>query len=270
MLALAVLAFLTERPMHPYEIAKLLRERGKDLSIKINYGSLYTVVQNLEKDGLIEAVGIERDGRRPERTTYGVTPAGREQMHDQLSEFLAVRVNEYPRFESALSLMGVLPPDEVRQLLATRLASLDAGVTRSRKDIRELTQLLPRIFVLETEYALAMLIAEADWVRGLLVEMDEGTLDGLDGWRHFHSTGHVPEDFDSLPDRVREHLAQLADDARSAGEKKETTAATTGRETGPVDVVHPELGVELGAPDPGARAGRRSADRTPDKASERT
>ena len=40
-LALAVLASLTERPMHPYEISTTLRQRAKEESIKLNYGSLY-------------------------------------------------------------------------------------------------------------------------------------------------------------------------------------------------------------------------------------
>ena len=46
-LALAVLACLTERPMHPYEISTTLRTRGKEQSIKLNYGSLYAVVEAL-------------------------------------------------------------------------------------------------------------------------------------------------------------------------------------------------------------------------------
>jgi len=44
LLALAVLACLVERPMHPYEISTTLRTRGKEQSIKLNYGSLYSVV----------------------------------------------------------------------------------------------------------------------------------------------------------------------------------------------------------------------------------
>jgi DNA-binding PadR family transcriptional regulator len=43
-LALAVLSCLLERPMHPYEISTTLKERGKEQSIKLNYGSLYSVV----------------------------------------------------------------------------------------------------------------------------------------------------------------------------------------------------------------------------------
>ena len=82
LLALAILTLLGERPMHPYEIATLLRERGKAGSIKINWGSLYTVVQNLEKHGFVEAAGTARSGRRPERTVYAITKAGRAELDD--------------------------------------------------------------------------------------------------------------------------------------------------------------------------------------------
>ena len=76
-LALAVLSALRERPMHPYEMAATMRSQGKERSIKLNYGSLYTVVDNLAKHGLIEAMEATREGRRPERTVYRLTEAGR-------------------------------------------------------------------------------------------------------------------------------------------------------------------------------------------------
>ena len=76
-LALAVLACLHERPMHPYEMAATMRERGKEQSIKLNYGSLYTVVDSLAKHELITAVEARREGRRPgqlERIVYRPDP----------------------------------------------------------------------------------------------------------------------------------------------------------------------------------------------------
>jgi DNA-binding PadR family transcriptional regulator len=197
-LALAVLVAVAERPRHPYEIAQVLRSRGKDQSIKINYGSLYTVVQNLEKHGFIEEVGTERDGRRPERTVYGATAAGRAEMHDWLAELLGTREKEYPRFESALSLAVPLHPDEVIRLLRQRLTALDEEVTDKRATLAELRQVLPRIFLVEGEYDLAMTVAEADWVRGLLREMVDGTLTGMAQWRGFHETGQLPEQWQEL------------------------------------------------------------------------
>lgn len=64
-LALAILASLAERPMHPYEISATLKERGKDQSVKLNFGSLYSVVGMLDKNGLIRVAGTSRDGNRP-------------------------------------------------------------------------------------------------------------------------------------------------------------------------------------------------------------
>ena len=59
-LALAVLVCLAEQPRHPYEVATTLRQRQKHESVRLNYGSLYGVVESLERRGLIEAQETRR------------------------------------------------------------------------------------------------------------------------------------------------------------------------------------------------------------------
>src|SRR5437764_13579112 len=76
MLALAVLALLAESPMHPYEMDLLMRSRGLTEGIKLRRSSLYTVIESLQRSGLIEPVETQREGRRPERTVYAITDAG--------------------------------------------------------------------------------------------------------------------------------------------------------------------------------------------------
>ncbi len=192
LLALAILALLaTGRPMHPYEIASMLRRTGKERDMNIKWGSFYTVVQNLEKYGLIEATGSDRDGRRPERTVYAITPAGRDELVDWLRELVAVPEGTFPRFEAALSVLGVLPPDEVIPLLQTRVAALEGSIVEYRGEIAQSTPHLPRIFLLETEYTVAMLEAEAAWVRSLLAELVGDTMPGLADWRKYHATGQM-------------------------------------------------------------------------------
>jgi len=193
-LALSVLATLSEGPMHPYEIARLLKHRGKDQSIKIRYGSLYTVVQNLENQGFVVTEGTARAGRRPERTVYRLTEDGRDELEDRLREILSAPVKEYPLFEAALSLVGVLPPDEVITLLTERLRVLEVELAGARAVLRELTveQRLPRLFLVEAEYALTLRQAETDWVRGLITELTDGSLEGIDFWRAWHETGEFP------------------------------------------------------------------------------
>jgi DNA-binding PadR family transcriptional regulator len=47
-----------------------------------SYGSLYAVVESLQKHNLITALETNRDGRRPERTIYAITPDGVEEFED--------------------------------------------------------------------------------------------------------------------------------------------------------------------------------------------
>jgi DNA-binding PadR family transcriptional regulator len=188
-LALAVLSLLCERPAHPYEMATTLRERGKHESIKLNYGSLYSVVEQLEHGGLIRPMETVREGRRPERTVYEVTDAGRAE-HDQwLAELLSTPVKEYAAFEAGLSLMPGLPPDEVARLLRGRGVLLEIAI-RQRKSAQEVAagHELPRLFLVEDEYRLVVLEAEARFVAGLVNDIETGRLEGIEGWRAFTST----------------------------------------------------------------------------------
>lgn len=193
LLALAVLGVLVERPMHPYEMATTLRDYGKDASIKIKWGSLYTVVRNLEKQGYIQATETTRQGGRPERTVYGLTDSGREELDDWLRELLSVPDREYPRFEAALSLLSAVPPDEATALLQKRLQRLDGEVAAEQATLDHYGPQLPRLFLIEGEYHLTMLKAEAEWVRSLVSELNDGTFPNLTGWRTFHETGEFPD-----------------------------------------------------------------------------
>jgi DNA-binding PadR family transcriptional regulator len=198
LLALSLLTLLTERPMYPYEMASQLRERGKDQAIKINWGSFYTVVQNLEKHGFIQAVEVTREGRQPERTTYQITDAGRAELRDWLRELLSTPEREHTGFEAALGESAVLPPDELIDLLRQRLAALEKANDRLRAELETLLSQLPRLFLIEAEYYLALRRAEEEWVRGLLKEFTDGTFPDLDAWRRFHVTGELPEDLAAL------------------------------------------------------------------------
>ena len=207
LLALALLNTLMERPMYPYEMASMLRVRGKDNAIKINWGSFYTVVQNLEKYGFIEAVEVAREGRQPERTTYRLTDAGRAELMDWMRELLSVPEREHTKFEAALGESAVVPPDELIDLLQQRLAALEEANTRIQAELETLVTQLPRLFLIESEYYLAQRRAEEEWVRGLLKEFTSGTFPGLDDWRRFHATGEVPDDVQALAEQERRRAA---------------------------------------------------------------
>jgi DNA-binding PadR family transcriptional regulator len=212
LLALTLLSQLSPgEPMYPYEMAQTLKARGKDNSVTINWGSFYTVVRNLEKYGFIEAVATEREGRQPERTTYRITDAGLAELKDWLRELLSVPEERPTAFESALADWMVLGPDEVTALLTQRLEALDKTTDALKTSLQTLTKRLPRLLLVEAEYQLAMRLAESQWVRGLLGEIVNGTVSGVDVWRRFAETGEIPQEMRDLDEQARKGWPEDSD-----------------------------------------------------------
>lgn len=202
LLGLAVLSTLAERPMHRYEIAAVLRSRGKERDMDIKWGSLYTVVQNLEKHGFLEVAGSERDGARPERTIYRLTDAGRAEMEDWTAELLSTPEPEHHRFVSGLSIMGLLSPDRVIALLGERVTKLDEVTAAARAELTTMTAAgLPRLFLVEAEFSVAMLEAEAEWARTLRDQLASGSFPHIDLWRQWHAEGVSPADIAAMVER---------------------------------------------------------------------
>jgi DNA-binding PadR family transcriptional regulator len=191
-LALAVLSSLYERPMHPYEVAQTLRSRAKHESIRLNYGSLYSVVDGLEARGLIRARETVREGRRPERTIYELTDTGARELVDWLSEMLSTPTKEYLQFEAALSCLPVLPPEDAVALLTQRTKALEVKLAQHRGMQRMVQDRgLPRLFLLEEEYMAYLLEAELHWVTLVIKDIESGALDGLEQWRSWTSGDHT-------------------------------------------------------------------------------
>jgi DNA-binding PadR family transcriptional regulator len=185
-----VLVSLYEKPMHPYEVAQTLRNRAKQESVRLNYGSLYAVVESLEKKGFIKATGTVREGKRPERTVYDITDDGAREMNEWMTELISVPAKEYPAFMAGLSFLPSLPPDEALEALRSRRDALKvklAGMRGAMKAAQDAG--LPRIFELESEYEEQQLSAELKFVGALVDEMDSGSLEGLEMWGMFHTEG---------------------------------------------------------------------------------
>jgi len=197
LMALAVLATVVQRPMHRYEMASMMRARGKDRDMDIKWGSLYTVVASLEKNRLLEAIEVTRQGARPERTVYQITDAGRDELVGWTRELIAEPEAEHTRFIAGLSVLAVLTPRDVMDLLRRRLGRLTETIDALTAQLRQASD-VPRLFLIEDEYRIAMTQAETDWTRSLLDELSAGTFPYLDAWRKFHETGEMPSEFAEL------------------------------------------------------------------------
>lgn len=186
-LGLAVLGLLMESPTHPHAMAATLRERGMDRVFKVTTGSLYDVVRTLERAGWIEARETVRVGARPQRTVYQHTALGRAEFVRWVDELIRVPAEEYPKFLSAVSYLGALGPDAAVAALRERADRIRASLAEIRQGHREVLAAgeVPRLFVVEAEYAVRMLEAELGWVEEITTEITTGGLawpEPVTGW----------------------------------------------------------------------------------------
>lgn len=176
-LAIAALALLTERPMHPYEMFTTMVERHEDLVVKLRAGSLYHSVNRLADDGMLTPVSTERDGNRPERTTYAITPAGRERLHATVADMLASPAQEYPQFPLAIAEAHHLDGALARELLTSRLHQMESRAAALRAGHARAATHVTESRILDIDYLAAMAEAEAAWLRGVLNRLHDHTLD---------------------------------------------------------------------------------------------
>jgi DNA-binding PadR family transcriptional regulator len=182
-LALAVLSYLTQRPMHPYDLVRTLRSNNDARSVKFTPASVYMVVEQLAKAGFVREHETSRVGRLPERTTYAMTEAGRREWRRWLRSLIAEPEYEYPQFVAALSLVAALPPGEAAELLRQRRSK----VTQLQADTRALIDkalaggLLP-LFLADEEYRLALLDAEGSFIDGLIRQITDPETGWAQAW----------------------------------------------------------------------------------------
>lgn len=172
-MAIAVLELLHEGPMHPYEMRRLMRERGGHLRLKISAGALYRTVERLTEAGIVEIVETNRDGNRPERTVYALTGKGRDLFATSALDMLAVPAEEYPQYPLAVSVIADLDRDDVISALKSRLLHLENKLASRDVVSNHLTEnKTHRMFVLDHEYYVHMWRAEYDWTKRLLDDIE--------------------------------------------------------------------------------------------------
>lgn len=169
-----VLALLAERARHPYEMHRFIIDTHKDYVSGLPR-SLYHAVNRLAGAGFIEPSETSREGRAPERTVYAITDEGRAELAHRLRRMLERPDPDTTVMYAALSLIGVLDKREAERSLQTRAATLEGAVSAAETALAGLD--LPRLLLLETEYARALHATELAWLQDVLGDLRSGRLD---------------------------------------------------------------------------------------------
>ncbi|HEV3273891.1 MAG TPA: PadR family transcriptional regulator [Candidatus Dormibacteraeota bacterium] len=227
MVALTTLGLLSEQPCHPYEIQRLLRDRHKSYAVG-KTRTLYRAIEELEAAGYIEPLETSREGRRPERTVYRITPEGSEELENWLADLLSTPVDETPVFRVAVGLLGYITQERAEAALASRVVSLRARVTALDATLKMAQDDLglPRLVLLELEHAMALAAAEIEWIRSITTDMQSGTLIWNEELIRAHFEAMHAADAERRNRHREDHLARLLHPARH-GQAAHTTREET-------------------------------------------
>ena len=121
---LVVLGLLRSQPLYGYELKQRI-DGTMGAWTNIAFGSIYYALGKLTEEGLIEEVGTEREGKRPSRTVYGITDAGRDEFERLLRETWAKVEPQSFTFDIALSFVDALPAEETKHYLRDRVMQLE-------------------------------------------------------------------------------------------------------------------------------------------------
>ena len=173
-----ILANLTFRPQHGYEIKKSVEQvHGPDFTL--NNGMLYPALRRFEEMGAVERE-VERQQGKPERHIYHLTALGREILHDLLCEFPPELARSQTEFLVRVSFFDQLEPHERRAILAAREAVLRRHLENHERLLAMIDAMVEREHLPVSPYALRTLTFqtervqhELNWIADLLRDVAE-------------------------------------------------------------------------------------------------
>jgi DNA-binding PadR family transcriptional regulator len=125
---LLILGVLRSHEMHGYQLHEFLADRAIT-AVHLSKANTYKLLKQLAAEGLVES-SEEREGNRPTRQIYHITPVGEAAFHALLRQLLAVHVEpEFPSI-APMNFVGELPPAEALELLQQRRAQLAARIAQ--------------------------------------------------------------------------------------------------------------------------------------------
>ncbi|MFV2118562.1 PadR family transcriptional regulator [Streptomyces sp. Act-28] len=176
-IVLAVLGLLLEQPAHPHRILAELHRRSDNHAAAITRGTLYNVVAALTEAGWLAPQGRERSGNRPERTVYALTEEGRDELVRRLDSQIRNPEREFSQFLGAVAYLGALGASGAAEALAERARRLRQRTAADEERLADaLAAGVPRLHVIEAEYALCLARAETAWIDSVIDELRAGSL----------------------------------------------------------------------------------------------
>jgi DNA-binding PadR family transcriptional regulator len=173
----ALMGLLSEKPMHPYEIEKVIVERDMRWWTAISMSSVYKLLRKLEKEGRVRSE-VRLNPRNLAQKVYTLTPAGRKALVVCVKQLVSDWTRPIWPVDIALSNLRLLGAREVASCFKKYEASLDKMIEcyGRLKNYLEANCPLPNIQL--AVRPLSLMKAEKQWVRQFMKQYRQKRKDG--------------------------------------------------------------------------------------------
>jgi DNA-binding PadR family transcriptional regulator len=171
--SLLILGVLHRGDFHPYEIKRRLQNAMVECYTDVDVGTLYYAVRQLEKDGLISAVGQERVARGGMRTVYRITEKGRVEFQDLLHKQFEQDGPVSQTLYGALLFLHLCDQEIVEGIVRKRIARLDEQIAKLgpvREQLRDVLSTGGKHLLRHLDRQRRL---DRNWLAGLLADIEE-------------------------------------------------------------------------------------------------
>lgn len=173
---LVILGLLMEANRHTYEIRQTMKERGMNNYMKLQDGSLYYAMDQLHKDGLVEAHEVVRDTNRPEKTIYQITAAGKLKFQELLVEQLHEEIKHYHPLYVALPFTVHGDQAKIADILENKILAQKMVMNKMKSLYQEHISIVPRVVLQMMVGTYKRAFSELKWLEQLQKDAREGRL----------------------------------------------------------------------------------------------
>jgi DNA-binding PadR family transcriptional regulator len=163
------------QPVHGYDVRRELISWRVDQWANVAPGSIYNALKSMTRDGLLEVVGTDQVGGRPERTTYRLTPEGENEFQSLLREGLWAVLPALDPLMPPLCFLPAMRREELIAALKHRVTQVRGHLEHLDFMIAELPNVTTPEHVKELyRLAAARAAAEIPWAEQLLARLERG------------------------------------------------------------------------------------------------
>jgi len=169
---LAVMSLLAEKPMHGYQIERIIEERGMRNWTNIGFSSIYYILEKLKNIDWLESVLKYGEGKGPARQVYSLTTAGRGAWKEAVINALSNPRRSNSNFQLGLSNLLHLEKSQIIPALEKYVKELEQKYQQVSEKLTNHGEDLPWNASAMFDLSLTQIKAELDWVKAFIEKIN--------------------------------------------------------------------------------------------------